>query len=500
MKFDRSLWGFLIIGIAVRCVAINQPLVDAHLLRQCITAAATKSLIEDPGVHLSSNIPWLGDIEARYVIELPVFNYLVMAVHAVTGNLDLSGKVTSILLWAASFVFLQFIWRRFLNREQMFWANLLFLVAPLGVFYGQAFMPEMLIQLLAFAFVLLAIRYNEAPTLIRLMSCAAVGLAGLLVKLPEFAHLYLILAVLVFSREGAKALIQPRFLIAAVLTIGAVEGWGNYVDAVNVGPMSFGSTRDKLLVYIGTWNSRFEIKRWAMLGLYLAVFIVPGPAALVTAYGLWNFLRVRPEKILGLWLLSLIFFYLLWFGNTAANQSYYNLPALAPLCALFGIGMSKLLGSRYVLQRRRTAIIGAALCVILPAIPVWQYLFNPDRQILAAARWVRANTQPGDVILFRPNHRWDMIDYAQNPVLAYYSERRTFVWTGSTPEQYRRIALERSKYAIATLPQPPPDGLLGALNRFRGNRLPQPDPMDWLENSGFLMLAKEERFAIYRRD
>src|SRR5207244_4081195 len=157
---------------------------------------------------------------------------------------------------------------------------------------------------------------------------------------------------------------------------------------------------------IGTWDSRFDIKRWVMLGLYLAAFIVPGPAALITAYGLWNFLRIRQKKILGVWLLSLVFFYLLWFGNTAAHQSYYNLPALAPLCALFGIGMVKLLGLRYVLQQRRTAIIGAALCVILPAIPVWQYLFNPDRQILAAARWIRANTQPGDVILFRPNHRW----------------------------------------------------------------------------------------------
>src|SRR5205085_1280130 len=133
--------------------------------------------------------------------------------------------------------------------------------------------------------------------------------------------LYLILAVLVFSREGAKALIQPRYLIAAVLTIGAIKGWGNYVDSVNVGPMAFGSTRDKLLVYIGTWDSRFDIKRWAMLGLYLAAFIVPGPAALITAYGLWNFLRIRQKKILGVWLLSLVFFYLLWFGNTAANQS-----------------------------------------------------------------------------------------------------------------------------------------------------------------------------------
>ena len=499
-KLDRSVWVFLLAGIALRCMALNQPLVDAHLIRQCITAAATESLIDQPGFNLSSSVPWAGDTDARYLLDLPLYNYLVMGVHWVTGNLDLSGKVTSILLWAASFVCLQFIWRRFLNPEQAFWANLLFVVTPLGVFFGQAFMPEMLVQLLAFAFILLLLRYDEAPTLTRLMLCVAVGLIGLMVKLPEFSHLYLILAVLVFTRERFKALWQPRYLIGVVLAIGALKLWGSYVDTVNSGPLSFGSSKEKLYDYVGTWESRFQFFPWAMVCLYLALFIVPGPSALVTAYGLWAFLRLHRQKMLGLWLLSLTVFYVLWFGATAAKQSYYNLPALAPLCALFGIGMSTLLASRYVLRWRRAAIIGAALFVILPAIPVWQYLFKPDRQILAAALSIRANTKPGDVILFRPNHRWDMIDYPQNPVLAYYSERPTFVWTGNTPEPYRRMALERSKYAIATLPQPPAGGLLGALNRFRGNRPLQPEALDWLKNSGFQLLVKDERFAIYRRD
>ena len=93
LKFTRSFWILLIIGVALRCVALNQPLVDAHLIRQCQTAAATKALIETPGFHLSSKIPWLGDLDAHYILELPVYNYLVMAAWWITGNLDLSGKV-----------------------------------------------------------------------------------------------------------------------------------------------------------------------------------------------------------------------------------------------------------------------------------------------------------------------------------------------------------------------------------------------------------------------
>ncbi|HEV2045219.1 MAG TPA: glycosyltransferase family 39 protein [Chthoniobacterales bacterium] len=499
LKLERSFWLFLFVGIALRCVAINQPLVDAHLLRQCQTADATDSLIDQPGFNLSSRIPWLGDIDERYVQELPLYNYLVMGVHRVIGDLDMSGKVTTILLWAASFLVLQLIWRRLLDRKQSNWANLLFVVAPLGVFYGQAFMPEMLVQLLAFAFILLLIYYDEAPTLARWISCVAVGLIGLLVKLPEIAQLYVILIVLVLSREGRKALWRPRYWIAGALTIAALKFWGNYLDMVNVGPLSFGSSKEKLSGYIGTWDSRFHLAPWAMVCFYLSAFVVTGPSALATAYGLWIFLRRQREKILGLWLLSLAVFYLLWFRLAAPAQSYYNLPALAPLSALFGIGMNRLLASKFVLPWRRPAIIGAVLLVILPAIPVYRYLFRQDRQILAAARWVRTNTQPSDVILFRPNHRNDMIDYPFNPIIRYYGKRPTFVWTRNTPELYRKAALERARYAVVTLPQPAASRLLGILNRFR-HLDRSPEPTDWLETSGFRILVRQNDFLVYARN
>jgi hypothetical protein len=72
VKLNSSVWGFLIIGIAFRCVALNQPLVDAHLLRQCFTAAATKDLIDEPAFHLSSRVSWMGDVDVRYIQELPI--------------------------------------------------------------------------------------------------------------------------------------------------------------------------------------------------------------------------------------------------------------------------------------------------------------------------------------------------------------------------------------------------------------------------------------------
>jgi hypothetical protein len=131
LKLNRSVWLLLLIGIGLRCVALNQPLVDAHLIRQCQTAFVTSGLIAQPGFNLTAPIPWLGDLQTRHVLEFPLYNYFVMGVHRVVGNLDMSGKITSILLWAAGFLVLQQIWRRCLSTRETFWANLLFVIAPL---------------------------------------------------------------------------------------------------------------------------------------------------------------------------------------------------------------------------------------------------------------------------------------------------------------------------------------------------------------------------------
>lgn len=498
-RLPASFWALLALGLALRCAALTHPLLDAHMLRQCQTAAVTKSLLEEPAFPLAAQIPWLGDLGGRFVLEVPIYNYLVIGVHRLTGNLDLSGKLTSVMLWAVAFFLLQPIWRRMLDREETFWANTLFVLAPLSVFYGQAFMPEMLVQALAFALLLATIRYSENPTLPRWIAVAAAGLAALLVKLPEVSHLYLILAIVIFRREGWRGLLRPRYLLAGIITAGVLKVWGDYADSVNAAFLPEWSSKYALPGFIGTFASRFTVKPWAMLILYIGAFIVTGPAALAAASGLGIFVRRKTGGVLGLWLLSIALFYLVWFGNAGTAQSYYNLPALAPLGALFGIGVAAFLSGEKIARAPRAAAVAVFALLLLCVAPVLRYLFQQDRQLLAAAVWTRDHTQPGDLILFRANHRWELVDYYYNPTLAYYANRRTFVRTRLTPEPYLRAGLERARYAVVTLPPPPVGGLMGRLNRFRGVTGIQSESSDWLEAAGFRALASESGFAVYEK-
>ena len=488
----RVFWILFVCGIALRCMALMQPLVDAHLLRQCQTAAAVQDMSGTPGFSLTSHIPWIGDHVQTYVLEMPIYNFLTMGVSAVTGNLTLSGKLVSVALWALSFLLLQPIWRRILDAKAIPWANLLFVVAPLGVFFGQAFMPETLVQVLAFTFVLLLVRYDEAPTLLRWIVCVAVGLVGLLVKAPEVAHLYLLLIALIVRRAGWKALFRPRHVIAGILSALGVLAWSRYLNSVNMISYAFGSTESNLAGFIGPLSIRFHLRPWLMIAMYLGAFVAPGPVVLVVLQGARK-LIARPVFLLVAWLGATAFFYVFWLGGTAAVQSYYNLPALAPLCALFGIGMASLLAHR---SRVVTAI--AAVLVVACAVPGGVYLFRPDRTILAAAQWTREHTEPGSLILVHAAHRADMQDYGANAVFPFYAQRPTFIWANSMPAAIRDDSLGRSRYAVVTMPQP--EGKIAtAIRKLRGMPNPPRPPVDWLVARGFVPFAEYEGFVVLRR-
>lgn len=500
MRFgaDKYFWWLLGLGVLLRCVALNQPLVDAGLLRQCQTAAVTRDLIAEPGLTLSSRIPWAGDFEERFVQELPIYNYIVIALHAVIGHLTICGKLVAIALWAFSFWLLQFIWRRLLDPAAAAWANLLFITSPLGVFYSQAFMPESLVQLVAHAFVLLLIRHDEKPTLQRWALAAAAGLLALLIKAPMTAHLYVIFVFLTLARNGWPSLFRPRYLIAGIVSAACVIAWGKFLGGINQSLLSFGGAGANLQGFIGPLRLRFEFHTWRMIALYLGGFVVPGPALLMVVRGALAIAQRGCTRGLAAWLLSLAVFYLMWLGNGPASQGYYNLPALAPVAALFGLGMNALLAAPWV-RRWRTLAAGLAVALTVGcAAPVWVYLFTPDRAILDAARWTREHTEPGAVVLFRTAHRSDMNEYTANAVFPFYAERPAFIWTAGLPEPYRSAALERARYAVVTVPLPE-SRIITAIRKLRGTPTPPRESTDWLQEHGFAPIAEGAGFVAFRR-
>lgn len=488
----------------MRCVALNQPLIDAHFIRQCQTADAVRSLVDAPGWELSARVSWLGDTGGRLVQELPLYNFLVALLHTVLGNLDASGKVVSILLWAGSFVCLQSIWRRLLTVRQTEWANFLFVFSPLSIFYGQAFMPEMLIRLCEFAFLASLLAYREKERLSLFLLCAVSGAIGMLVKTPEFSHLYIAAGLILFEKEGWQALRRPRYWVALIVTAACVKGWVAFVDVTNAQSFPEWTATAASREFLGSWRERFSLHPYLKYAGYLAALACTPGGLLLALFGGWRVaLRAREHQVLVAWGLSLTAFYAFWGPRTAGEHNYYHLPALGLACALFGVGADRLCAlaaQRRGLWPSRVALAAITTAVLATSVAGTIYLFRQDRTVFAAAIWVKEHVPKEELVLFKLNHR-EELDYIHLPTFSYYAQRDAWVYSRAMTAERRVRALQTSKWAVVTRPRAD-DGTLGRLRRFlRGGEKPvEPQDMSWLErDAGFVRYLETAEFTVYKK-
>ena len=517
-------------GLLLRLVMLNQPMFNNSNLRQTQTATITQSIIASGGHSVSGEVNWMGDLEARLLLELPLYNYLVAAVNALHVPLDWAGKLVSVALWALSFFLLQGIWRRLLDEAEAFWANLLFVLAPLSVYFGQAFLPEMLIQALSFAMLVLLWRYLERPKLLIFIGLSLVGGLGMLLKAPEVSHLYLVVGVLLTHKEllpalaGKGKLAAPGVLVRYALALGitalAMAVWGRYIDRVNSTWFPEWTSKNVVRIMAGSWKAHIEPVGYLRLLVYIGLLITTLGGLPWVIGGLVNVVnkkkwRAREESALAgqrpgstdlnarifvySWLGSLVFYYVFWAGGASRIHAYYNLPALGLVCLLFGIGCARWLRGGWAMRFPTAARLAPAILVGATAIGPYWFLFHNDPVLVKATGWLREHTLPKDLILVRVNHRTDMCRYRHNSTVAYYAQRDIWPWVDEESREVRERALATATWALVTNPEQGTEWT-EKLRRVVKQLEPQVEDMAWLEReAGFVKAYETTEFTVYRK-
>lgn len=493
----------LFIGVLARITALNQPLIDAQLLRQCQTAFATREMTSEPGLPISTAVPWRGDLGAKLVQEVPTYNYLVIGVNALVGKLDMSGKVASVLLWALSFWLLQGLWRRLLRPEETVWANLLFAVSPLSNFFGQAFMPEMVVQALVFGFLLALLRYSESRRLGDFALVALLGALAILQKAPETSHLYLVAGAVIFTMRGWRLVQRPEYWLALIVTALLAKAWGGYMDSVNAAGALELTASKALSGSIGTLDERVSLHFYRRIAGYVGIFLITPVCVPFVAGGLVRMIRARRHVVAWSWVASLVFFYLVWGPRTAGEHTYYNLPALGPVCLLFGIGVvgfQQWLGERVPSATAR-GWIGAAIALAALPFPLvaTAYLYSQDRVIYDCARWLRQNTAPADVAIYVGGHRTDFVNFPHVATVPYYAERKVWVWCEMLGAENKERARTTAQWVVTTEPPEKAGALESWRRRVKAEAIHTPPDMSWLEASGFRQSYRGDGFTVYRK-
>jgi hypothetical protein len=490
---SRSFLIFLLIGIGIRIWNLDSPLIDAMTARQTQTADAVRSMIEEPGFQLDANTSWRGTTDARILQELPIYNLFVQGVYesfvlilhtdpTFAGRadprwIDISGRLVTILFWALTFYFAQFLWARFLSTRQAFWANALLVFAPLGVFYGQALMPEMIFIAISTGFVLATLRYADRSSVGNFLLVLLLGGLGCLVKFPAFSHMALLALVILWVENGWRFLFfRPLHWGGLVLIFLAMKLWSGQVTAVNTAHFTEWTSEISLRMFFGDLMARLRPHLYVKVAGYITVFVLTPIGVLIAALGLWNLWNLRSKPIgwfLGTWLLALVVYVLVWGPQCAGGHAYYNLPMLIPAAVLFGLGITSFfswLENLDIFNANKTAqsttsilsnqwlivckgFILAALA--LPAAIMTAYFFTEDRIVWGASQWAKQNVPDGEPVAVKLNHSPNTIDYMHVPTVGYYSGRPTFMLTRYTPEQEYQSALEQCRFIVETMPQPP---------------------------------------------
>jgi hypothetical protein len=485
--------------------SILTPLTEGH--RNAQTATLTAGMIESGSLRLDPIAPWRGDLDARLLLELPIYNLAVLALKAALPfiSLDTSGRLTSLLFWAAAFLLLQPLWKRTLPLAAIPWANLLFLLSPMNLYLATAFMPETLLILLTIAFLILIWDYAANPTLVKLATISLISALGLLVKFPAFVHLALVAILLLIDRQGWKFLFRPAHLLCAALLAALIFGWGKYVEAVNKDHFAYWSGMENLIGFIRPEASRLNPNYWLTLIAYNLSFIIPlAIAGFAIPGALTIFKTLKTNLAARFWLYNLVALFAFWtlWGKAAPAQNYYNLPNLILLSALFGLGCQS--AFEWLQKKSLPAILqktAAATIILLLALSGYlgqRYLSRPDAVTVAAAEWVKANTTPTDLIIYQPRHDPRVIDYEHQPLLSHLTGRRTWIWTRSNPDWEKSRAIETSRYLIVTNPSETTGPLETLRRKFKGQPPPPPENASKAYQQKFTEVESFKDFSVFR--
>jgi len=493
---NRQAWLWLGLGIALRLILIGQPPVeDNSWIRQTQTADAIQSWIGQGHPSWDAAVSWRGDTGARLAMELPLYNLIVYGGTVAGVPLNVAGRGVSILLWVVSFIVIQQIWRRWLTPQESFWANLLFVLSPLSIAFGQAIMPEMLVMLVTVLLVWACESYLIRPNLFLWWGIVSLGVVGCLVKLPAVAHLYLIVAGVLWIRSGRKGFLGLRVICGALFTLICLWAWSRTTESVNAAYFSDWSSSANLRGFLGQWQDRLRPVYWVRLGFYLLLFAgTPVAWFMILLRGKTVVKDVRQNSVLVLWVVGLILFVLLWGPKTCMGHAYYCLPFLVPLCVLFG--------KTCVLVRVKNArggwTVGLIAGVVGGCLPMAAYLLRPDETLRESTAWMRENIPAGDLVIIKANHSVYTREYPQLPGFSYLSGRRTWIWGPYLSDEERARAVETSRWLVETLPPSQNSWWENVRKKIKGHERPVEDISKLKKTTGAELIQSGKGYKIFR--
>src|SRR5213076_2406721 len=131
-----------ILAVAARLILIDQPYIDRWSWRQSDVASIARTF-EENGFHFTHpQIDWAGDAPGYVGTEFPILPFLAALCYKVSGSHEWIGRSQAVIFFALSLPFFFLLVREIFGGMAATWATFFYSFAPLNIFAGRSFMPD----------------------------------------------------------------------------------------------------------------------------------------------------------------------------------------------------------------------------------------------------------------------------------------------------------------------------------------------------------------------
>ena len=410
MRTSKLAITLSIFAVAARLVLIDQPYIDNWSWRQSDVASIARNFGENGFRFAYPQIHWAGGALGYVGTEFPILPFLAALCYKFAGVHEWIGRSQGVIFFAFSLPFFFLLVREIFGGTAAIWATVFYSFAPLNVFAGRSFMPDVPSLSLALIGLYFFLRWidNETPMLF-LGAAVTISLA-LLIKLPT-AVIGAPLLYLVSQKWRWNFLRRPALWLFAVVTIlpSVAWYWHAHQIAENFYPNHlFGAGGIGIENFSWYWNITRRVATssltpvlsvMAIIGLFPAV---AGPRGRYAALFHW-------------WLAGMILFIVVvGYGN---RHPWYQLP-LVPVAAAFAGAACAFIGSKISSSRvamMTWSILLASSFAILAYFYVRPLYRSSAAQLRDAGLEFRKSTAPDSLIIAADNG---------DPTIFYYAERK----------------------------------------------------------------------------
>jgi 4-amino-4-deoxy-L-arabinose transferase-like glycosyltransferase len=440
-KAAIALW-FLAIG--VRLVLIDQPYVDHWSWRQSDVAAIARNFFEHGFRFGYPQIDWAGGSAGYVGTEFPILPFLAAICYKFAGIHEWMGRSQSVIFFAISLPFFFLLVREIFGSTAAIWATFFYAFAPLNVFAGRSFMPDVPSLSLAIIGLYFFLRWLRDRKMAQFCLAAIAISLSILIKVTSIviAAPIVCIAVAALSERrhstgksigGYRTPLQWLIVFVAIAVLPSVAWyWHSYQIAKRFYPHHF----------FGAGGVRIESLSWYWdIARLIATSSLTPVLAIMALIGLFVAPRGKYGCLFDWWLAAMVLFVVaVGYGN---RHPWYQLP-LVPIAAAFAGAACGFLGSKIFsrVARMTFSILLAGSFAILAFLYVRPVYESSAAQLRDAGLELNKITTRDALVI--------AVD-GGNPTIFYYSKRKGWHFLeqdgiyGGTPSDSQQAIVDLEK-------------------------------------------------------